>query len=148
MPLDYGSRNIIAGGSSPYIPLITNNPAFQVEIVPMDGRLEQKPNQKDDTQQQVAIKIGDTIRGEVVSSTRQAGEKVLGRVLQVVEDGGEVTAYKVITKRGKEVMVDPTTATKIQVHGESLPGSPDTNPNFESRVMLFEEWKVFRKTQP
>ena len=144
MPIDYGSRNIIAGGSSPYIPLITNNPAFQVEIIPLDGRLEQKPNQKNDTQQQLAIKIGDTIRGEVTSNTRKVGEKVLGRVLQIQQEDGEIVGYKVITKRGKEVMVDPTTTTKIQVHGESLPGSPNTNANFESRVMLFEEWKAIQ----
>jgi hypothetical protein len=142
MPLDYTSRNIQAGATSPYIPLITNNPAFQVKIVAMDGKLEAKPNVKDDKEQQMAIKIGDTIRGEVISKTRKKGENVLGKVLQVVLDDGEVTAYKVITKRGKEVMVDPTTAAKIEINGQKQIASIDTtNPTLENRIMLYEEWK-------
>lgn len=141
MPLDYGSRNITSGSNSPYIPLITNNPAFQVEIVPLDGRMEQHPNQKDDSAQQEAIKVGDTIRGESLSKTRKRGEKVMGRVLGIEKENNEIVSFKIITQRGEEVHVDPTTATKIQVNGNTITGSPDTNTTFEHRILLFEEWK-------
>jgi hypothetical protein len=145
MPLDYTSRNITAGATSPYIPLITNNPAFQVSIVPLDGRMEQKPNQKDDTRKQQEIKIGDTIRAEVVSKTKKKGEKVTGRVLQVEMTDGAATAFKIITQRGKEVLVDPTTASKIEVHGEPIPGGINTGTTLEHRTLLFEEWKMTHK---
>ena len=49
MPLNPNSRNITAGGSSPYIPLITNNPSFQVAIIPLNVSMEQKPIQNDDS---------------------------------------------------------------------------------------------------
>jgi hypothetical protein len=146
MPLDATSRSISAGSQSPYIPLITNNPAFQVEIVPLDGRMEQKPNQRDDTKQQLSIKIGDTIRGEEVSETRKKGRAVLGRVLQIEMEDGAVAAYKIITQRGKEVFVDPSTSTKIKIHGEALPGAPNTNAAMEHRILLFEEWNVIQKS--
>ena len=52
MPLDYGSRNLVAGNNSPYIPLVTDNPAFKVAIIPVDGRFEEKPNAKVDRKKQ------------------------------------------------------------------------------------------------
>lgn len=145
MPLEPGSRNIVAGGASPYIPLVTNNPAFQVEIIPMDGTLEEKPRQKDGRKEIESIKIGDIVRGEEVSRTRKRGKQVLGRVLQVnMEDGG-VVSYKIITQRGKEVLLDPTTATKIDVNGEdpSPMSAPQTQlEGYEptERVLLYEQW--------
>lgn len=149
MPLDPGSRNIAAGGASPYIPLITNNPAFQVQIIPLDGGLEQKPNQKDDKQNQDAVKIGDVIRGEEVSRTKTRGKNTLGRVLQVELKGGEIVSYKIITQRGKEVLIDPTTATKIDLNGEdpSPVSAPQTQlEGYEptAKVMLYEQWKYHR----
>ena len=146
MPLDPGSRTITAGGASPYIPLITNNPAFQVKIVPLDGGLEQKPNQKDDRSNQEAVKIGDVIRGEEVSGTKKRGKGVLGRVLQVDMNGGEIVSYKVITQRGKQVLVDPTTATKIDLNGEDPEPSSGPQTQLEgyeptAKVLLYEQWK-------
>jgi len=146
MPLEPGSRNITAGGSSPYVPLITNNPAFKVAIIPMDGSLEQKPRSKDGRKEIESIKIGDVVRGEEVSRTRKRGKQALGRVLQVnMEDGG-VVSYKVITQRGKEVLLDPTTVTKIDVNGEDP--NPMTAPQTQlegyepvERVLLYEQWR-------
>jgi hypothetical protein len=146
MPLEPGSRNIVAGGASPYIPLITNNPAFKVAIIPMDGALEQKPRQKSGRAEIEKVKIGDIVRGEEVSGTRKRGKQVLGRVLQVnLQDGG-IVSYKIITQRGKEVLLDPSTVTKIDVNGEdpSPMSAPQTQlESYEpvERVLLYEQWK-------
>lgn len=144
MPLDYGSRNLVAGNNSPYIPLVTDNPAFKVAIIPVDGRFEEKPNAKVDRLKQEEIKIGDTIRGETLSGTGKKGKLVLGRVIQVERDSGEVTSYKVITQRGVEKEIDPTSAHRLDIHATDNKGDVNTNPSTmfrESRVMLFEEWK-------
>jgi hypothetical protein len=151
MPINYTSRNIVAGGASPYIPLITNNPAFQVEIVPLDGRLEQKPGQKSDAAQQKAIKIGDTIRGEIVSHTKKSGDRVMGKVLAIEIDNGSITGYKVMTVRGKEVLVDPSTAVKIDLHGEDPVPTSAPQTQLESyqpieRVKMYEEWRFAHLT--
>ena len=151
MPIDYTNRNITAGGSSPYIPLITNNPAFQVEIIPLDGRLEQKPNSKDGTQQQKAIKIGDTIRGEVVNKAEKRGERVMGKVLAIEVANGSITGYKVMTVRGKDTIVDPSTAVKIDLHGEDpMQSAPQTQlEKYQpvERVKLYEEWRFSHLTK-
>jgi hypothetical protein len=146
MPLDYTSRNIAAGGASPYIPLITNNPAFQVKITPMDGRLEQKPNQKSDRSQQESIKIGDTVRGEEVSGTRKRGQRCIGRVIAIEMEDGAITGYKVINQKGDDVILDPSTTVKMDEHGENplAPSAPQTqleNYHPENGVMLYEDWK-------
>lgn len=151
MPIDYTNRNITAGGSSPYIPLITNNPAFQVEIIPLDGRLEQKPSHTDDKKQQDAIKISDTVRGEVVSKAEKRGERVMGKVLAINVDNGSITGYKVMTVRGKEALVDPSTAVKIDLHGEnSVQSAPQTQlEKYQpvERVKLYEEWRFAHLTK-
>jgi len=152
MPIDYTSRNIVAGGASPYIPLITNNPAFQIEIIPLDGRLEQKPGQKSGAAQQKAIKIGDTVRGEIVSQTRKSGDRVMGKVLAIEIDNGSVTAYKVMTVRGKEVLVDPSTAVKMDLHGEDPVPTSAPQTQLEAyqptaRVKLYEEWRFAHLTR-
>jgi hypothetical protein len=145
MPLDYTSRNISAGGASPYIPLITNNPAFQVKITPMDGRLEQKPNQKNAAQDATNIGVGDTVRGEEVTQSRKDGERVMGRVVAVLTDNGSITGYKILSGKGKEVIIDPTTAVKVELNGEDpIPSAPQTQLEQytpENKVMLYEEWK-------
>ena len=143
MPLNYTQRNITSGSQSPMVPLITNNPTFAVKIVALDGKMEQKPNQRN-TGDPEAIRIGDTIRGEVMSQTRKRGENVIGRVLQVELEDNSVTSFKVITQRGKEVQIDPSTAVKLDTHKEGPKGSPDTNAAFESHVMLYEQWKASR----
>ena len=144
MPLDYTSRNIVAGGASPYIPLITNNPAFQVEIVPLDGRLEQKPNQTKDARLG-KIAVGDSVRGEEISKNRKNGKQHIARVIGIEQNNGQITAYKAITQRGVEVLFDPTTVTKMDIHGEDP--NPMTAPQTQleaytpaNRVMLYEQW--------
>ena len=147
MPLDYTSRNIVAGGASPYIPLITNNPAFQVKITPLDGRLEQKPNQAKDTAAENKIKIGDTVRGEEVSQTKKRGERAIGRVIAIEMEDGVITGYKVINQKGDDMMLDPTTTIKMDLHGEDPIPSTAPQTQLESylpgnSVMLYEEWKT------
>jgi hypothetical protein len=142
MPLDYGSRNLISGNNTPFIPLVTDNPSFKVAIIPVDGRFEEKPNPKDGSKGILAIKIGDTVRGEVLSDLKKSGKRVIGKVLQIQQRGGEIAAYKVLDQRGDDVLVDPTTAVKIDLHTDSDAGNVNTNPVVESRnVLLYEEWK-------
>jgi len=125
------------------VPLVTNNPAFSVKIVALDGSMEQKPNQRN-TANPEAVKIGDTVRGEVLSKTKKRGENVIGRVLQVELEDNAVASFKVITQRGEEVHLDPSTVIKLDTHKEGPAGSPDTNAAFENRIMLYEEWKASR----
>ena len=142
MPLDYGSRNLVSGNNSPYIPLVTDNPAFKVAIIPVDGRFEEKPNAKDGTEEIESIKIGDTIRGEISSQTNKRGKRVLGHVIQIEQENNNITAYKVITRDGENCFIDPSTATKIDVRPDSGLGGYNPNPVVESRnVLLYEEWK-------
>lgn len=145
MPLNYSSRNIAAGGASPYIPLITNNPAFQVEIVPLDGRLEQKPNAKAGAQDATGIGVGDTIKGEEVSQSREGGKKAMGRVVAIITDNGNVTGYKILAADGKEVVIDPTSAVKIKLNGDDpVPSAQQVqleNYSPENKILLYEEWK-------
>ena len=138
MALNYGNRNLTAGSNSPYIPLVADNPAFKVAIIPVDGRFEEKPNAADGRAEQEAIKVGETIRGEVLSKSKTAGEKVLGRVLMVEETEGNITAYKILDQDGKTRMVDPTTAVVVSANTTDV--GIDTNAVTEHRVMLFEEW--------
>jgi len=149
MPLQPGSRNVTAGGSSPYIPLITNNPAFKVAIVPMSGNLEEKPRQKDGSTQIEAIKIGDIVRGEELSRTKKRGKQLLGRVLQVNMENKQIVSFKIMTQRGKDAFLDPTTVTKIEVNGDDpLPMSaPQTQlEGYEpqEKVLLYEQWMYTR----
>lgn len=145
MPLDPSNRSIIAGGQSPYIPLITNNPAFQVAIVPLDGSMEQKPNQTSDADQQRAVKIGDTIKGQEVSQTKKSGPAIIGRVLGIEMEEGQITGYKVMSQKSKEIIIDPSTATKIELNGEDpLPSAPQTQlENYQptNKVLLYEQWR-------
>jgi hypothetical protein len=127
MPITLTGRSINTGNLSPMIPIVANNPAFKVQIVPVDGRNEQKAGmEKPDRAEQEAIKIGDYISGEEVSQTRKRGRKVAGKVLQVIKDGQEITAYKILDEDGEDVEVDPTTAYK-------------ENSN-EGYVMSYESW--------
>ena len=142
MPITISNRNVGSGNGQLFVPLVANNPAFKVEIIPVDGRLEQKPFAKDDSGAINAIKVGQTIRGKIVNSDK----KVTGKVLQIQQENGQITAYKVLTK-GKEVLVDPTSATKSPEHGEDFEtvGGIDANqltngvPN-ESHVLSYSSW--------
>lgn len=132
MPVTFSGRSINTGNLSPMIPIVANNPAFTVKIIPVDGRFEQKPNQKQDAQQQLAIKIGDYIRGEELSKTRKDGRLVAGKVLQVLKNNQDIYAYKILDSKGKEVLVDPSTAGKEG--DQSIVGAN------ESYVLTYESW--------
>ena len=152
MPLNPNSRNITAGGSSPYIPLITNNPAFQVAIVPLNGAMEQKPNQKDDSGQQAAIAVGNTIRGNEVRTGEDEGNRCIGKVIAIIEDGGSITGYKILGQNGKEVIIDPSTAVKVQLNGDdpapmSAPQTQLENYTPSQKILLYEEWNFNKKNR-
>jgi hypothetical protein len=132
MPITLTGRSINTGNLSPMIPIVANNPAFQVKIMPVDGRLEEKPRQKQDTAEQEKIKVGDYIVGEELSETRKKGKKVSGQVIQVQMGGEDVTGYKILDGSGDEVIVDPTTAVKADHNGQ-------VGAN-ESFVLTYENW--------
>lgn len=138
----------MASGGNPLItPIIANNPAFKVNIVPIDGRLEQKPGAGDSTAQQVAIKVGDTIKGEMLSQTREHGEQVIGKVVAIDKDNDQILGFVVITTKGEEVTIDPTTAQKAYTNGETSPGrymEPDMDKQVDfvafEGLMSYSQW--------
>ena len=133
MPITLTGRSINTGNGSPMIPIVANNPAFKVAIVPVDGSMEEKPRAKPDTAEQDAIKIGDYIYGETVSDTREKGEDVSGKVLVVLQSGQEISGYKILDKNGKEVIVDPTTAVRDNHNGQM-------DDVVERHVLSYENW--------
>jgi hypothetical protein len=133
MPITLTGRSINTGNGSPMIPIVANNPAFKVQILPVDGAMEEKPRAKSDAAQQDAIKIGDYIFGEELSNTREKGEEAAGKVLVVLQSGQEVSGYKVLDKNGKEVIIDPTTAVRDNHNGQM-------DDIVESYVLSYENW--------
>lgn len=142
MPITISNRNVGSGNGSLMVPLVANNPAFKVAILPVDGRLEQVPSAKDGSNEINAIRVGNEIQGEVVNG----GKKVSGKVLQINRQNNEIVSYKIIDKDGEEVMVDPTTAVKSDTHGEEVAtiGGIDANPpgvsNENYAVKSFDNW--------
>lgn len=134
MPLTLTGRSINTGNLSPMIPIVSDNPAFKVAIVPVDGRMEQKPNAKSDSAQQAAIKIGDYISGETVRDSRESGAKVAGKVLQVLMNAQEVYAYKILDADNQEVLVDPTSVTREDKNGQ------DEDVVENAHVLSFTGW--------
>jgi hypothetical protein len=126
------------------VPLVANNPAFKVEILPVDGRLEQKPFAKDGSKQIESIKVGDAVRGDVVNSSKN----VKGKVLQINQQNGEIVSYKVLSKDGEEVLIDPTTAVKFLDHGQESDSteSPEVHKNQPGlygesyQIKTYESW--------
>jgi hypothetical protein len=144
MPITISNRNVGSGNGSLMTPLVANNPAFKVQILPVDGRLEQKPFAKNGSEEINAIKVGNSVRGDVVNSEKS----VKGKVLQINRQNGEVVSYKVLTDEGEEVLIDPTSAVKYIEHGEEVEatGGIDVNKavpkisNESLRVMSYENW--------
>ncbi len=134
MPITSSGRSVNTGNGGNQIPIVGNNPAFKVQILPMTGALEQKPRGQSDKAEQEAIKIGDYIYGETVSGTREKGEEAAGKVLLVIQAGQEVSGYKILDKDGKEVVIDPTTAVKDNHNGQSNDGV------IEANVLSYENW--------
>jgi len=146
MPITISNRNVGSGNGSLMVPLVQNNPAFSVEIIPVDGRLEQQPGAKDGSAEIKAIKVGDPIKGNILNSKKS----VEGKVLQINRANSEVTSYKVLTGDRQEVLIDPTTAEKYDDHGETgeVVGGVDSNKfpngvsNESSQVLSYNSWLV------
>jgi hypothetical protein len=145
MPIAISNRSISNGNGSLMTPLVANNPAFKVEILPVDGRLEQKPFAKDDSTRINSIKVGDTVRGHGVNN----GGAVKGKVLQVNRQNGQIVSYKILSEEGEEVLLDPTSTEKYFGHGEEVDvtGGVDVNdlptngvPNESHRVLNYSSW--------
>ena len=133
MPITLTGRSINTGNLSPMVPIVANNPAFKVAIVPIDGRYEEKAGlQKSDRAEQDAVKIGDYIAGEVASDTKKRGKKVAGKFLQVLKNNQDIYGYKILDGTGNEVVVDPTTAVKQDHNGQAGAN--------ESYVLTYESW--------
>lgn len=132
MPITLTGRSINTGNLSPMIPIVANNPAFKVAIVPVDGRFEQPNGATDDSEQQRSIKIGDYISGEIASNTRKRGKLTAGKVVQVLKNNQDIEGYKIIDDEGKEVIIDPTSAEKADHNGQA-----DANEGF---VLSYENW--------
>ena len=106
MPLS-GSIGQKAGGNS-FTPIVTNNNAFNVKIVPLDGSMEEKPNQQVDTKTPTIIKVGDMVSGEIIKD----GGKRIGKVVAVQKEGESIVGYKILDEDGEEVILDPSTTKK------------------------------------
>jgi hypothetical protein len=114
MPITISNRNVGSGNGSLMTPILANNPAFKVEILPVDGRLEQMPYAKDGSKEIEAIKVGQLVHGQILSSKKS----VKGKVLQINQKNGQIVSYKVLDKDGKDRLLDPTTTVKYSEHGE------------------------------
>lgn len=144
MPITISNRNVGSGNGSMMVPLIANNPAFNVAILPVDGRMEQKPFAKNDTAQINAIKVGNTVRGTVVNTEKD----VEGKVLQINRQNNQIVSYKILTGAGEEVLIDPTSASKKIEHGQDseVVGGIDYNDvpqgvsNESHRVKNYHSW--------
>lgn len=134
------SRSIGSGFASPAYPIIANNPAFKVEIIPLASRFEQENKAKPNDKELGSIKVGDIIRGEISGGTKKKNRSVEGRVIAIDQEDETVLAFRVITKDGDEVNIDPTTAGKITGYPDDFAGQePKSNAN-EKFVMTFEQW--------
>jgi len=146
MPITISNRNIGSGNGSLMVPLVQNNPAFSVALLPVDGRLEQQPGAKDGSPEINAIKVGDPVKGNILNSKKS----IEGKVLQINRANSEVVSYKVLTDNGKEVLIDPTTTEKYADHGETgeVVGGVDANKfpngvsNESSQVLSYNKWLV------
>ena len=144
MPITISNRNVGSGNGSLMTPILANNPAFKVEILPVDGRLEQKPFAKDGSREIEAVKVGDAVQGQIVNSK----DTVKGKVLQINRQNGEIVSYKVLDKDGEDVLLDPTTVTRYSDHGEdgeavggagySIDNEDEASESF--RVKGYHDW--------
>jgi hypothetical protein len=125
-------------------PLVANNPAFKVQILPVDGRLEQQPFAKNGSAEINSIKVGDSIKGDVINSD----VSIVGKVLQINRQNGEIVSYKILSDDGKNELVDPTSALKYMDHGEEIEatGGIDVNKvvpkisNESLQVLSYATW--------
>ena len=144
MPLSGGVGAKSSGNQ--FTPIVTNNGAFNVKIVPLDGGMEEKPNQKVDAQAKTKIKVGDTLSGEEVKTEI----KNIGKVVAIETEDNHIVGFKILNDEGEEVILDPSTVSKHDTNnGETLPNkqpAPAVGESFipESKsstlVKSFEDW--------
>lgn len=134
------SRSIGSGFASPAYPVIANNPAFKVEILPLSNRFEQENKAKPNTKEMGEIKIGDNIRGEVAGGTDKESKQVEGKVVAIDQEDETTLAFRVVTKDGDEVDVDPTTASKVDGHPEDFAQQDEPGNTYENRLMSYDQW--------
>lgn len=125
--------------------LIPNIPAFKMQILPIDGRLEQTPFAKDGSAEINSIKVGDQVQGQPVNSK----DVVKGRVLQINQQNGQIVSYKVLSTDSEELLLDPTSTAKYNGHGEDTDavGGIDVNAshNESFQVMNYALWLAENK---
>ena len=129
------SRSIGSGFVSPAYPIIANNPAFKIEMIPLDNRMEQKNNAKPNNKEMGEVKIGDMVRGEISGGTKEKTKQAEGRVVAIAQEDETVLTFRVITTDGEEVNLDPTTVSKVDIAPEDF-----SDPQNEG-WMSFSEWK-------
>jgi hypothetical protein len=134
------SRSIGSGFASPAYPVIANNPAFKVEILPLSNRFEQENSAKPNTKEMGEIKVGEMIRGEISGGTDQKTKQVEGRVVAIDQEDETVLSFRVVTKDGDEVNIDPTTASKIDGHPEDFAQEDEPGDTYENRIMNYSQW--------
>lgn len=140
MPIALTPRNVMSTGNlSPVVPIVTNNPAFTVKIMPLDGRMEQQSSPQQDTTQD-DIKIGDWISGEELSNMQKSGNKKSGKILIINKSNQEIISYKILTKNGEEVLIDPTTAIKKNYGNANSFAAAN-----EMRVLTYSNWLIENK---
>jgi len=127
------SRSIGSGFASPAYPIIANNPAFKVEMIPLDNRMEQKNSAKPNNKEMGEVKVGDMVKGQI--SGKEESKQVQGRVLAIDQENEEVLVFRVLTTDGEEVNLDPTTVAKVDISPEDF-----SDPQNEG-WLNFSDWK-------
>ena len=134
------SRSIGSGFASPAYPIIANNPAFKVEIIPLSNRFEQENNAKPNDKEMGQIKVGERIRGEILGGTKEKTKQVEGRVVAIDQEDQEALSFRIITDDGEEVSVDPTTAAKIDGQPEDFAKEDQPGDTYENKIMNYQQW--------
>jgi hypothetical protein len=124
-------------------PIVTNNPVFQVKLLSVDDKMEQKGG--DSQKMQDTIKRGDKIVGQAMSDSSKKKYKGVVQNIQKDSNGNEI-CYVITDEDGNQVKIDPSTAAFLDLHDTGREaGSAERNQVTESNyVMLFEDWKASR----
>lgn len=131
-------------------PIITNNPVFQVKLVAVDDRMEQRGGNSEVMEDK--IKRGDQISGTPTGENpNQKQRKRIGRVQNIIKDAhGNDIAYVITDEDGDQVKIDPSSAVFIDMHDTGREASSgEKNKMTESKkishqALLFEDWKASR----